>query len=153
LRRAIALKPDYAEAHNNLGNLLQDQGKLDDAIASFHTALASPFASVAEIFGVTSPALALQLTSTRRTGRPPASTRRATSGRSRASPGGALWPSPLTRRSDAGRPAAVGASVPHAATVMRSEMVRTNRIPLGSTNVRSTRQACRDTLVSTRTSQ
>ncbi len=26
--------PDYADAHNNMGNVLQDQGKLEDAIAS-----------------------------------------------------------------------------------------------------------------------
>ena len=29
--RAIAVKPDYAEAHNNLGNLLQGLGRLAEA--------------------------------------------------------------------------------------------------------------------------
>ena len=33
------MKPDYAEAHNNLGNALQDQGKLDEAIACYRRAL------------------------------------------------------------------------------------------------------------------
>ena len=31
--------PNYAEAHNNLGVALRDQGKLDEAIASCRTAL------------------------------------------------------------------------------------------------------------------
>ena len=30
-RHAIALKPDYAEAHSNLGNALQQNGRLDEA--------------------------------------------------------------------------------------------------------------------------
>ena len=30
-RRAIALRPDYAEAHNNLGNVFREQGRLDEA--------------------------------------------------------------------------------------------------------------------------
>ena len=38
-RRALELKPDYAEAHNNLGNALQDQGKLDEAVACYRRAL------------------------------------------------------------------------------------------------------------------
>ena len=38
--RAIALKPDYAEAHNNLGIALKDQGRLDEAIAAYHRAIA-----------------------------------------------------------------------------------------------------------------
>ena len=38
-RRALELKPDYAEAHNNLGNALKDQGKLDEAIACYRRAL------------------------------------------------------------------------------------------------------------------
>ena len=33
-RQAIRLKPDYAEAHSNLGNALKDMGQLDEAIAS-----------------------------------------------------------------------------------------------------------------------
>ena len=38
-RRALELKPDYAEAHNNLGNALKDQGKLDEAVACYRRAL------------------------------------------------------------------------------------------------------------------
>ncbi|HET9113244.1 MAG TPA: tetratricopeptide repeat protein, partial [Burkholderiales bacterium] len=38
-RRALDLKPDYAEAHNNLGSALQAQGKLDEAIASYRCAM------------------------------------------------------------------------------------------------------------------
>ncbi len=38
-RRALALKPDFAEAHSNLGSALKDQGKLDEAVASFRQAL------------------------------------------------------------------------------------------------------------------
>ena len=33
--QALRLKPDYAEAHNNLGDALQQQEKLDEALASF----------------------------------------------------------------------------------------------------------------------
>ena len=38
-RKAIALKPDYAEAHNNLGNILKEQGKLDESEACFRQAI------------------------------------------------------------------------------------------------------------------
>ena len=38
--QALAIKLDYAEAHNNLGNALRDLGKLNDAVASYHKALA-----------------------------------------------------------------------------------------------------------------
>ena len=38
-RRALELKPDYAVAHNNLGNALKDQGKLDEAAACYRRAL------------------------------------------------------------------------------------------------------------------
>ena len=38
-RRALELKPDHAEAHNNLGNALKDQGKLDEAVACYRQAL------------------------------------------------------------------------------------------------------------------
>ena len=38
-RRALELKPDFAEAHSNLGNALQDQGKLDEAVACYRRAL------------------------------------------------------------------------------------------------------------------
>ena len=33
--QAIALKPDYAEAHSNLGNTLQELGTLDEAAACY----------------------------------------------------------------------------------------------------------------------
>ena len=38
-QQALRLKPDYAEAYNNLGNALKDQGKLEEAIASYQQAL------------------------------------------------------------------------------------------------------------------
>jgi tetratricopeptide (TPR) repeat protein len=38
-RQAIKLKPDYAEAHSNLGNTLQELGKLDEAEKSFRQAI------------------------------------------------------------------------------------------------------------------
>jgi 2-polyprenyl-3-methyl-5-hydroxy-6-metoxy-1,4-benzoquinol methylase len=34
------LKPDYAEAHNNLGTVLHEQGKMDEAVAQYRRALA-----------------------------------------------------------------------------------------------------------------
>jgi tetratricopeptide (TPR) repeat protein len=34
-RRAIGIKPDYAEGYRNLGNILVRQGKLDEAIAAY----------------------------------------------------------------------------------------------------------------------
>ena len=37
--RALEMKPDYAEAHYNLGIALSDQGKLEDAVAAYHRAL------------------------------------------------------------------------------------------------------------------
>ncbi len=39
LRQAIALKPDYAEAFNNRGIVLQDLKRLDDALASYDKAI------------------------------------------------------------------------------------------------------------------
>ena len=39
LRRAIAIWPDYAEAHNNLGTARVDQGRTDDAIREFAEAV------------------------------------------------------------------------------------------------------------------
>ena len=36
IMKALAIKPDLAEAHNNLGNALQELGKLDEAITSYH---------------------------------------------------------------------------------------------------------------------
>jgi hypothetical protein len=46
-REALALNPEYAEAHNNLGLALELQGRLDDALAHFDRALelAPEFAS------------------------------------------------------------------------------------------------------------
>ena len=38
-RQAIGIKPDFAEAHSNLGNALKDQGKLDEAIAAYRQAI------------------------------------------------------------------------------------------------------------------
>ena len=37
--RAIALRPDLAEAHNNLGIALKDEGRLDEALACFRRAV------------------------------------------------------------------------------------------------------------------
>ncbi|MFQ5545679.1 MAG: FkbM family methyltransferase, partial [Acidiferrobacterales bacterium] len=39
-QQALTLKPDFAEAHNNLGNALKEQGKLTEAIAAYRQALA-----------------------------------------------------------------------------------------------------------------
>ena len=33
--KAIRLDPEYFEAHNNLANLLAEQGRLDDAVRHF----------------------------------------------------------------------------------------------------------------------
>ena len=38
-RQAIRLKPDYAEAHSNLGNALRAMGQLDEAIAAYRQAI------------------------------------------------------------------------------------------------------------------
>ena len=37
---ALAIKPDYAEAYNNMGNVLQEQGKLKEAVEAYNKALA-----------------------------------------------------------------------------------------------------------------
>ena len=34
-KKSISIKPNYAEAYNNLGNVLKDQGKLDEAINAY----------------------------------------------------------------------------------------------------------------------
>ena len=39
LRNALAIQPHFAEAHYNLGNALQELGRLDDAVACYHKAL------------------------------------------------------------------------------------------------------------------
>jgi len=38
--KALTIKPDYVEAHYNLGNGLQERGNLVDAVASYHKAIA-----------------------------------------------------------------------------------------------------------------
>ena len=38
-REALRLKPDYAEAHNNLGIALQEQGQLAAAVAQYQEAI------------------------------------------------------------------------------------------------------------------
>ena len=37
--KALLIKPDYAEVHNNMGNALRAQGKPDEAIAAYNKAL------------------------------------------------------------------------------------------------------------------
>jgi tetratricopeptide (TPR) repeat protein len=37
--KALAIKPDYAEAFNNMGNALKEQGKLDEAIEAYNKAI------------------------------------------------------------------------------------------------------------------
>jgi tetratricopeptide (TPR) repeat protein len=39
LRRALAMKPDYAEAHYNLGNALRKSGQLEEAVRSYEMAI------------------------------------------------------------------------------------------------------------------
>ena len=38
-KKALAIKPDYADAYNNMGNALQEQGKLEEAIEAYRKAL------------------------------------------------------------------------------------------------------------------
>jgi tetratricopeptide (TPR) repeat protein len=38
--KALAIKPDYAEAYNNMGNVLKDQGKLEEAIEAYNKVIA-----------------------------------------------------------------------------------------------------------------
>ena len=38
-QEALRLKPDYAEAHNNLGIALKDQGQLTEAMAQYQEAI------------------------------------------------------------------------------------------------------------------
>ena len=37
--KALLLRPDYTDAHNNIGIVFQDQGKLDEAIEAYNKAL------------------------------------------------------------------------------------------------------------------
>jgi len=39
ITKALAVKPDFAEAHNNLGNAFKELGRLDEAAASYRQAL------------------------------------------------------------------------------------------------------------------
>ena len=39
-KRVLAIKPDYADAYNNMGNALKEQGKLEEAIEAYNKALA-----------------------------------------------------------------------------------------------------------------
>jgi tetratricopeptide (TPR) repeat protein len=38
--KALAIKPDHADAYNNMGNALKEQGKLKEAIEAYNKALA-----------------------------------------------------------------------------------------------------------------
>ena len=38
-KKAISIKPDYADAYNNMGNVLGEQGKLEEAIEAYNKAL------------------------------------------------------------------------------------------------------------------
>ena len=38
--KALAIKPDHAEAHYNMGNALKSEGKLEEAIEAYDRALA-----------------------------------------------------------------------------------------------------------------
>ena len=37
--KALTIKPDYADAYNNMGNALKEQGKLEEAIEAYNKAL------------------------------------------------------------------------------------------------------------------
>lgn len=41
-RKAIAARPDFAGAHSNLGNLLKEQMRFDEALEEFHVTAAAP---------------------------------------------------------------------------------------------------------------
>ena len=40
IQKAMTLRPDYAEAHSNLGNILRQLGRLCEAEASYSQAIA-----------------------------------------------------------------------------------------------------------------
>ena len=37
-KRVLAIQPDSADAHNNMGNALKEQGKLEEAIEAYNKA-------------------------------------------------------------------------------------------------------------------
>ena len=37
--KALSIKPDYADAYNNMGNALKEQGKLEEAIEAYNKAI------------------------------------------------------------------------------------------------------------------
>jgi Flp pilus assembly protein TadD len=39
LRRALQINPDYAEAHNNLGSVLMEEGRSTEALQHYEEAL------------------------------------------------------------------------------------------------------------------
>ena len=39
-KKALSIKPDYAEAYNNMGTTLQEQGKLEEAVEVYAKAIA-----------------------------------------------------------------------------------------------------------------
>ena len=39
--KALSIKPNYAEAHNNIGNALKDQGKLQEAVVAYKKAISN----------------------------------------------------------------------------------------------------------------
>ena len=39
-KKALVIKPDFADAYTNMGNALKDQGKLEQAIDTFNMAIA-----------------------------------------------------------------------------------------------------------------
>ena len=40
IKKALIVKPDYAEAHSNLGNILREIGRFGEAVGSYQNALA-----------------------------------------------------------------------------------------------------------------
>ena len=39
-KKALSIRPDYADAYNNMGNALRDQGRLEEAIKSYRKVIA-----------------------------------------------------------------------------------------------------------------
>jgi tetratricopeptide (TPR) repeat protein len=71
ITRAIAIDPDLAEAHSNLGTALRGLGKLEEAVTSYHKALAgsasaasraaASLASIEDIGVIATPRVAVRL--------------------------------------------------------------------------------------------